>query len=70
MPISGVGVPHNAVAGPQRDHVYRVLLLAFSFTDANRTNNRLLIHAFFLLDNRNQKQYKHIYIVCQYRSKT
>ena len=65
MPISGVGVPHNAVAGPQRDHVYRVLLLAFPFADTYRTNGRLLTHVLFLLDNRNQKQYKHICIVCQ-----
>ena len=65
VPVSGVGVPHNAVAGPQRDRVNRVLLLAFPFADTYRTNGRLLTHVLFLLDNRNQKQYKHICIVCQ-----
>ena len=40
-------------------------LLPFSFTDAYRTNDRLLIHGFLLLDKAHQKQYIHINPVCQ-----
>ena len=50
VPVAGMRVARNAMMRTHQDTVNRMLLLAFSFTDAYRTNDRLLIHSSNLLD--------------------